>query len=139
MRVEGVLIQTSSVVLDATGFPVVLACFSASPSRAEFASFLDGCSLVLCRNEPFVVVVDGRDSTALPYELVVDAASWLEIEGERRRALCRGIALVLPGRVQRTVLGAIMGIAAIGPHAVFDDVPLAVSWALRVLQSPHSS
>jgi hypothetical protein len=134
MRTDGVLISTSSVVLDATAFPVVLATFVGAPSRGEFSSFLDAWSALLCRQESFVVVVDGREGAALPFELISDAVAWLQLESERRQ-FCRGLALVLPSPVQRAVLGAILRVVTLGEHAVFDDVTPAVSWALRVLRT----
>jgi hypothetical protein len=111
---------------------VVTFRFEGSPEREEFSAFLQTCSRLFDRRVPFVAVVDARSGGMLGHEQILEAAAWLEGEDGRRRDFVKGVALVLPGPVQRAVLAAIVKITSVGPHRVFADVDSAAAWAVKL-------
>lgn len=125
-------LATTHISIDAAAFPVVTFTFNGAPDRAEFTAFLDACSRLFDRLVPFVAVVDARSGGVLGHEQILEAAAWLEREDGRRRDFVKGIALVLPGPVQRAVLAAIVRITSVGPHKVFADVESAAAWAVKL-------
>ena len=95
------IVDDAHITLDTSSFPVVLASFFGAPAAFELTAFFEGCTALLARRQAFAAVVDARDAGMLDPKQIVEAASWLEREDGRRRAYCRGIALVLPGPIQR--------------------------------------
>ena len=134
-----VLLRTPSIALDATGFPVVYLSISDTPSRDEFASLLGACSALLDRQKRFSVVIDARTATPLSFEQTMDASGWLVREDGRLRRLCRGAALAVSPDASAVAVPMFLRVCPLRARAAFDDVSIALRWAVRALGPPVQS
>jgi hypothetical protein len=131
-----VLLHTPHVLLEATGFPLVMVSVTDEPTRDEFAQLLEASSALLDRRRRFVVVIDARTATALRFDHALDASTWLEGEDGRLRRLCRGAALVVPTLKARESASVFRSVCPLRSRATFTDVAGALRWAVRIIGPP---
>ena len=134
-----VLVRTPSVVVDATGFPVVLVSISGAPTRDEFRQLLEGCSRLLDRPQRFIAIVDARLAGRLSFDNVLDASAWFEKEDGRLRRRCRGAAFASPFVDPQRANAAFLRVCPLRRRATFDDVTPALRWAVEILGPPSTT
>jgi hypothetical protein len=131
-----VLLHTPHVLVEATGFPLVLVSITAEPSRDEFAQLLEAASNLLDRRRKFVAVIDARGAAPLRFDHALDASTWLEGEDGRLRRWCRGAAFVAPALQGREAGSVFLKVCPLHARATFTDVAAGLRWAVRIVSPP---
>ncbi len=111
------------IAIDESGWPLTLHRAEGDISVVEMEAYLDRVTAFVGRGEPFATLMESRAHIRAERRVGELQLAWLDSHREAAGRLWLGLALVVPTRSRRLILGAALKVVKLPmPHSVSADV-----------------